>query len=120
MQDLSAELGAEAVLLARGDRVLASVGYMPARKMGQLTEVLARGFRAADSVASLLGCDRGCSEQITCIGDFLLHALAVDADLAILTAVRDPVPLGAVRLWVKRSAARVKTVLSEAGEVPAG
>ena len=120
MRELSVELGAEAVLLARGDTVLASVGQMPARKMEQLTEVLARGFRAADSVASLLGCEQGCSEQITCIGDSLLHGLAVEADLVILTAVRDSVPLGAVRLWVKRSAARVKEVVREAGGISPG
>lgn len=113
MNGLADELGAEAVVLMQGSHVLASVGQMRARRKQQLAEILAEGFEASDRVASLLGCERGCREQIVDIGDFLIHARAVDGDLVMSTALRSVVPLGAARLWVKRTVAQVESLVGD-------
>jgi predicted regulator of Ras-like GTPase activity (Roadblock/LC7/MglB family) len=113
MTSLADELGAEAVVLMRGPHVLTSVGQIGDGAMKHLADIMAEGFRASDRVASLLGCSQGCLEHIVDIGDFLIHALAIDGDLVISTAMPSRVPLGSARLWAKRSAAQMEDIVRE-------
>jgi two-component system cell cycle response regulator DivK len=115
VQRLANELRAEAAVLMRGHRVVAAAGQLGMSRIKQLAAVGQEGFRASNRAALLLGSDQGCLEQITEIGGFHLHALAVDSDLVILTAVRTSVPLGAALLWVKRSAKRMGEWVRQAG-----
>jgi len=114
MEDVANEVGAEVVMLVDRDRILASVGEVKSESSERLIESVAEGIRACKGVASLLQCEAGCYEQITDTGDLLLHLMAVDGDLVLLTAMPTTVPLGAARLWVKRSATRVGGIVREA------
>jgi two-component system cell cycle response regulator DivK len=107
MENLIEELGATAIVLAQDSCVVAEVGGPDGWRPEELAALAAQGFRASDSVASLLGCGGGCRELITDSGTMLLHAVAVDGDLVLMAAMPASVPLGAARLYVRRAARRV-------------
>ena len=114
-KSLVEEIGAAAVFLMSGDAVLTSVGDVAGCPMGRLAETVDHVSQSSDRVASLLGTDGGCREQILDTGDFLLHTLAVNGNVRMVTAMNASVPLGAARLWAKRSARRVNEALAQNG-----
>ena len=113
LHSLADELGAETVILADADYVLAGTGHPDDALRADLAALTWEGFHASESLGSLLGSEGRCREQIAESGDILLHALALDDDLILMAAMPLSVPLGATRLWMGRTAGRVQEIVKE-------
>jgi len=110
MNRLADELGATAVVLARGAQVVADVGGPDEWQAEEMAALAAQGLEASQSAASLFGCEGACVEQITDSGKLLLHTVSVDGDLVLVAAMPTSVPLGAARLWGRRAARHVDRI----------
>lgn len=114
LQSLADELGAETVILADRESVLAGVGRPDSELRAELAALAWEGLRASESIASLLVGSAGrCREQITESANVLVHARALDGGRVLLAAMPISVPLGATRLWMKRTARRLEEIVKE-------
>lgn len=102
LEMLSQEINAEAVILTRGEHVLASAGRIKSDDIDTLAQIVADNWRASDRVAQILGRAQHCFEQSMEGGEHMLYSLSVTEKILISVALSADVRLGIIRHQVKQ------------------
>lgn len=112
MTSLSADVGADGVLLTRGDDLLAWVGRFNDEEAHALARVVIQGWESSAEVARILGQEQLRFEQSITGGNYLLYAVSVvDAILAV--PVQGAALLGLLRQSVRRIAKQIAALCLE-------
>ena len=106
METLSMDVGADGVILARHDDLLAWVGRLNEEEAEALAHVVVQGWRSSAEVARILGQEQLRFEQSIAGGNYLLYAVSViDAILAV--PVKGAALLGLLRQNARRVAKQI-------------
>jgi CheY-like chemotaxis protein len=109
MTSLSADVGADGVILTRGENLLTWVGRFNDEEAQALARVVIQGWESSAEVARILGQEQLRFEQSIAGGTYLLYAVSVvDAILAV--PVQGAALLGLLRQSVRRIAKQIATL----------
>jgi CheY-like chemotaxis protein len=113
LETLTQEINAEAVLLTRGQELLASAGPLASDEVDDLKQVVADSWSISNQVAQALGRNRVCFEQSVDGGEYMFYSLAVDENVILSAALSDHIPLGMIRHQAKQIASDLSNLIDE-------
>ncbi|HEY76545.1 MAG TPA: response regulator [Thermoflexia bacterium] len=108
MSRLANEIQAKAVLLTRGDQVLAQAGDLPPEEARDLAIAIAESWHTSARVAKILGKEQLRFEQSIGGGEHLLYSLALVEDLLLSALIEGKVPLGIIRHRSRETAEAIR------------
>ncbi len=112
LEMLSQEINAEAVILTRGEHVLASAGRIKSDDIDTLAQIVADNWRASDRVAQILGRAQHCFEQSMEGGEHMLYSLSVTEKMLLSVALSADVRLGIIRHQVKQAVIALQSLIA--------
>jgi len=108
MSRLAQEVGAKAVVLTQGERLLAQVGQLSAEEAAALASAISESWRTSARVAKILGKEQLRFEQSIEGEEHLLYSLALVEDLTLSALIEGKVPLGMIRHRAKETAEAIR------------
>ena len=114
MNDMSREIGAEAVILTCGGKLIAHTGRLAAEEADRLAQVADESWRTSARVARILGREQLRFEQSVEGGEHLFYSLAVAEDIILSAALRAHGPLGMIRHRAKETADKLRAMIGAA------
>lgn len=115
MATLLQEINAEAVILTRGEELIAHTGRLSAEDVNGLAQAVAESWRTSARVAQILGQEQLRFEQSMEGGKHLFYSLAVAKDAILSVALRANVPLGMIRHRTKATADALRPLIGIVG-----
>jgi DNA-binding response OmpR family regulator len=112
LEMLSQEINAEAVILTRGEHVLASAGRIKSDDIDTLAQIVSDNWRASDRVAQILGRAQHCFEQSMEGGEHMLYSLSVTEKILISVILSADVRLGIIRHQVKQVVIALQSLIA--------
>ncbi len=113
LKRLSREINADAVILTRGEDVIASAGRIQADKLNELAQVVAKCWQTSVRMAQILGREQRRFEQSVEGGEYVCYSLAIAEEVILSMAMRTKTPLGIIRHQAKKSAKALKTMIAQ-------
>jgi len=113
LKRLSREINADAVILTRGEDVIASAGRIQADKLNELAQVVAKCWRTSVRMAQILGREQRRFEQSVEGGEYVFYSLAIAEEVILSMAMRTKTRLGIIRHQAKKSAKALKTMIAQ-------
>ena len=101
MTALAQDIHAEAVILTRGNGLIARVGQLSDEDAGELAQAVAENWRTSTRVAQILGREQLRFEQSVEGGEYMFYSLAIAEDVILSMALQADVPLGMIRQKAK-------------------
>jgi DNA-binding response OmpR family regulator len=113
MKWLAQELSAEAVVLTRGDDLMAHTGRLSAAEAETLAGAVTEIWRTSGSVADILGREQTNFEQTLDGGQYTFYTIAVAQEIILSVVLYAPIPLGMIRHRAKQTVDALQRLLSE-------
>ncbi len=108
MSRLAREVGAKAVFLAQGERVLLRVSQLPDPELDALASVIHDSWQTSARLARILGKEQLRFEQSIGGEEYLLYSLALVEDLTLSVVIEGKVPLGMIRHRAREAAEAIR------------
>lgn len=113
MKWLAQELSAEAVVLTRGEDLMAHTGRLSADEAERLAGAVTEIWRTSGTVADILGREPAHFEQTLDGGRYTFYAIAVAQDIVLSLVLYSPIALGMIRHRAKQTVDALQRLLSE-------